>query len=289
MKKTSNFGGKPGKFHYAAASVLAMFGLTTQPAQAQVTLDVIGPHEYELPVGFKPFNVFVQYAAFNDSDKAYDDGGHKVDVGNTQTLVGLSKYVRFWTPESHPGIGVAYEIIVPEISVRSTDGSGGYVGGIGDPLTGPAVWFKPADGVTLGLQSFFQIPIGATDVSDRNWKNLSSLFWDWRATDSLGITGNLGVVWQGENAAGFTPGLTYHMNHRLGFRLGKLVEPFLGADAETTEAHDGAPKAWAVDGGIGVMLHTFANQSITLRYSSTFDARNHADNDSVNVKYAYVW
>ena len=31
-------------------------------AQAQTTFDVIGPHEYELPVGFEPFNVFVQYA-----------------------------------------------------------------------------------------------------------------------------------------------------------------------------------------------------------------------------------
>ena len=33
------------------------------PAVAQITLDVIGPHEYDLPVGFKPFNIFENVSA----------------------------------------------------------------------------------------------------------------------------------------------------------------------------------------------------------------------------------
>ena len=43
------------------SSALMLSGLSGL-AQAQTTFDVIGPHEYELPVGFEPFNVFVQYA-----------------------------------------------------------------------------------------------------------------------------------------------------------------------------------------------------------------------------------
>ena len=67
------------------------------------------------------------------------------------------------------------------------------------------------------------------------------------------------------------------------------MEPFLALDHERTGARDGVPSAWALDGGPGVMFHTFDNQSITVRYSASIDGRNHASNDSFNLKYAYVW
>ncbi|MCK9194837.1 MAG: transporter, partial [Nevskia sp.] len=98
-----------------------------------------------------------------------------------------------------------------------------------------------------------------------------------------------GFVWQSARSNGFTPGLTYHINQRLGLRVHKHFEPFIGVDSEYTRASDGAPRAWAVDGSIGMVFHTFANQSITLRYSATLDAESHSDNRSFNLKYAYVW
>ena len=59
-------------------------------AQAQVTLDVIGPHEYDLPVGFEPFNVFVQYATFQDGARVWDArGDDKRAAAKTRTIVGL--------------------------------------------------------------------------------------------------------------------------------------------------------------------------------------------------------
>jgi len=267
----------------AAAALLA-----SGSAFAGVTFDAIGPHEYELPVGFDPFNVFVQYATFQDNDKAYDADGDKIDGPNSDQLVGISKYVRFWTPGFNPKIGLAYEVLVPEIGVRDK-AAASYTGGVGDPLTGFAVWYKPSDNSTFGFQSFVQIPVGDKDVSDTNFKNISSFLWYWGLPHGLGWTGDLGWVWQGEKTDGTQPGLSWNTNNRFGWRLSEHVEPFLGLDYEYSDKKDVYPESWTLDGGVGVMFHTFKNQSVAVRYSTTLDAESRIENDSVNLKYVYVW
>lgn len=262
--------------------------LLSPTVHAQTTFDAIGPHEYELPTDFKPFNVFVQYATVQDNDKARDDDGDKVDGSGTQQIVGISKYVRFWTPSFNNKIGLAYEVLVPEIGVRDSANKN-YVGGVGDPLTGFAIWYNPTKGSTFGFQSFLQIPVGDSDVSDQNWKNISSFLW-YLPAGKFGWTGDAGTVYQSEKTeSGFKPGLSMNTNNRFGYRLTQWLEPFVGLDYETTKAHDGAPKSWAFDGGLGLMFHMFDNQSIALRYSTGLDGENHAQNDSFNVKYVYVW
>lgn len=263
-------------------------GVCVSPVHAATTFDVIGPHEYELPVGFKPFNVFVQYAYIQDDDKKYDLDGKRVSGPGTTTTVGLSKYVRFWTPEWNPKIGLAYEVIVPEIGVRNT-ATNTNTSGIGDPLTGFAIWYKPTEKSTLGFQSFLQIPVGDSAVSDTNWKNLSSFLWDVRLTDRWGWTADAGVVFQGSKTDGTKPGNAFHTNHRLGYRVSGLIEPFVGFDYETTAKTSTVAASRALDFGAGVVFHTFDNQSITLRYSRGISGENHVDNNSLNFKYAYVW
>ena len=239
------------------------------------------------PVDFDPFNVFVQYATVQDNDEVRDANGDKVDGPGTQQIVGLSKYVRFWSPSWNRKMGLAYEVIVPAIGVRDTDG-GNYAGGIGDPLTGFAVWYKPGENSTFGLQSFLQVPVGASSVSDTNWKNLTSLLWNWKR-GAFQVTGDAGFVWQDTRTDGIRPGLTLHTNNRFAYRVSQRFEPFVALDYENTEANDGLPESWALDGGVGVVLHTFSNQSIALRYSTTLDGESHAQNDSLNLKYVYIW
>ncbi|MHC9086302.1 transporter [Luteimonas sp. RIT-PG2_3] len=261
-------------------------------AHAQTTFDVIGPREYELPTDFEPFNVFVQYASVQNNAKAFNDNGDRVDGSGSKAITGLSKYVRFWSPESNRKIGVAWEVIVPAVGIRNSNAPGPddrHISGIGDPMTGFAIWYKPQGNVTLGFQSFVQIPVGTDRVSDTNWKNLSSFFWDWRLGDKFGYTGDAGFVWQSERDTGIQPGMSWHANHRFAYRATQRLEPFLALDHEHVRANDGLPSGWALDGGVGLMVHTFDNQSITMRYSTSIDGRNHSYNDSFNLKYAYVW
>jgi len=272
---------------FSAVLGTALLSLCASGPAAAITFDVIGPGEYDLPVDFKPFNVFVQYATVQDNEKVRDANGKKVDGDGSQLISGLSKYVRFWSPEWNRKIGLAYEIIVPEIGVRNEAG-GSYSGGLGDPLTGFAAWYRPTDSSTLGVQSFLVVPVGNDSVSDTNWKNLTSLLWNWKG-GKFQVTGNGGLVWQGERTNGIKPAVTWHTNNRFGYRIAKYFEPFFGLDYEYTGAKNGAPKSWAFDVGAGVVLHTFDNQSIALRYSTTVDGASHSQNDSLNVKYAYVW
>ncbi|TDN57177.1 transporter [Azoarcus indigens] len=272
-----------------AATLFALVAAgTALPVQAQTTFDVIGPHEYDLPVDFKPFNVFVQYAYLQRNKRAFDSDGDRVRGSDSEAIVGLSKYVRFWTPDFNRNIGLAWEVIVPEISIRN-DRDNSHASGLGDPMTGFAIWYKPRPDLTLGFQSFLQIPAGSSEVSDKNWKNLSSLFWDWRLTDKLGWTADAGFVFQGDRTDDIRPGHSFHTNHRLGYRATPLLEPFLALDYERSKSTSTVDGGHVLDGGIGLMFHTFDNQSITLRYSHSISGENHSVNDSFNIKYAYAW
>ena len=272
----------------SSAVTLALFVGFNGVAEAATTFDVIGPHEYDLPAGgFKPFNVFVQYAYVQNDNKVYNASGDKVKGSGNTTTVGLSKYVRFWTSETFPELGLAYEVIVPEIGIKK--GDGGHASGIGDPLTGFAMWYKPTSTSTLGFQSFLQVPVGGNEVSDTNWKNLSSLLWDVRVTDKLGWTADAGVVIQGAKDDGTHPGVTYHTNNRLGYRATQLLEPFVGVDYEYTSGTSTVKKSNALDLSLGVQFHTFDNQRIAVRYAGGVSGENHAANNSLNIEYVYVW
>gem|GEM_PF-3539060 len=52
---------------------------------ADIPLAIIGPHEYDLPVDFKPFNVVVQYGDGNAAGSVYDSGGQRRAHGGSHT------------------------------------------------------------------------------------------------------------------------------------------------------------------------------------------------------------
>lgn len=260
--------------------------------QAQTTFDVIGPHEYDLPADFEPFNVFVQYGSYQNNARVFDSQGDRADGSDNKVISGLSKYVRFWTPESNRNIGLAWEVIVPEVGIRNRNAvneDDRSISGIGDPLTGFAIWYKPSKNLTLGFQSFLQIPVGTDRVSDTNWKNLSSVFWDWKMSEKANWTGDAGLVWQSERDNGIKPGLSWHTNNRFSYRVSEHLEPFIAIDGDYSDANDGLPSGWVVDGGPGLMFHTFSNQSIAVRYSTSLAGKNHSVNNGVYLKYAYVF
>ncbi len=242
--------------------------LTNTAAQAQTTFDVIGPHEYDLPVNYSPFNVFVQYTYIQDDAKTWDSAGDRVAGSGGQRVVGLSKYVHFWTPDFNHNIGMAYEVIQPEISIRNPGSGSHQISGFGDTITGFATWFKPTPNSTFGFQSFVQIPWGDADVSDTNWKNLSSFLWDVRLPADFGWTADAGFVWQSTKDDGTRPGTTFHTNQRFGWKANQWFEPYLALDYEHTEANGPLPTSWVVDGGIGLMVNYYKAESISLRYST---------------------
>jgi hypothetical protein len=285
----------------AAAFALAAVA-APQFAAAQVTFDVIGPHEYDLPVNYQPWNVFVQYVTVQQNDDAFDTSGDKISLHpESRAITGLSKWVHFFTVDSLPGVGMGFEVIQPEVNVHidaTSSTSAHSNSGFGDTLIGYAIWYKPTEGSTLGLQTFIQMPIGNNEVSDTNWKNLTSVLWyvPFGTDGRWGWTGDAGFVFQSPRDDGVHPGVTFHTNNRIGFKVNQLIEPFVAIDYEHTSSGSlrdageaDTPESHVLDLGAGVMFNLYKNQSLALRYSRSTDGENHSFNNSVNIKYVYVF
>jgi hypothetical protein len=279
----------------SAAAVIPLCA-TTNAIASDITFGVIGPQEYNLPVNFQPFNVFVQYGEFNNTNQAWSPSGGLYRTPNSSLFEGLSKYVRFWTFDSIPNVGFAYEVIVPEVMIT---GPGAAIKGIGDPLTGPAVWFKPSKDTTFGFQTFVQVPIGESQVSNHYWANYSTIFFDWQSP-VLAFSGDAGAVFRSIQSAPLTPrideGTTIFTNLRLSWKATKLWEPFVAFDWQTT-----SPANYSYGGGVaslanqetalgaGVMAHFSDAASLTLRYSRGVQGYNTGLTNAGYLKFAYVW
>lgn len=276
-----------------AALMLVLFGGEVSKVRASdIGLAVIGPHEYALPVNYDSFNVFVQYAFWNDNSK----GDGTVADADSNTFVGLSKYVRFFTLDALPNVGLAYEVIQPSVHVNDADGDTS-VTGLGDTITGPAAWFKPSENSTIGIQSFLQVPIGDDELSNHAWGNLTSIFWDWQI-DKVDICGNAGfIAFTNSRNAGVEKdiGTTYHANLRLGYRASQMLEPFFAVDWETQDSGKNKTTGAKIDSnnetalGLGLMVHFSPTISMTARYTKAVDAKNVTETDGVYFKFAYVW
>ncbi|WP_317973431.1 transporter [Novosphingobium pituita] len=274
----------------------AWLGLAGQANAEDITFAVIGPHEYDLPVDFKPFNALVQYGEYNSGSRAYDDRGKRQQGPDTDLMVGLTKYVHFWTFDKLPGVGFAYEYIQPEVRLT---GPGLKASGFGDPLTGFAVWMKPSRNSTLGVQSFVSVPIGAHEVTNDFWASYTSAFFD--IEHPLGsIGGNVGAIFRGNRHNGRDPdidkGNSYHANIRASLKTKTPLEPFLSFDWQKNDAsryRDGAGLA-SLPGhdvalGAGTVLTLSKKVAITARYSRSIDGRNVTATNAAYLKFALIF
>jgi len=273
-------------------SVLAVFALSTRANASGITFDVIAPHEYDLPVNFPSFNAIVQYTYYNNDGSAYN-----IPASKTDTVVGMTKYVRFFSLSCVPNVGFAYEVIVPEVS---TQGNGISSSGIGDPITGPAIWFKPTANSTFGFQTFVQVPIGQDEVSNNNWGNLSSIFFDMNF-GKFNIDGDIGGVFRSKREVSGTPdvnvGPLFHTNVRFSYKVHPMFEPYFTFDFQYKSSDDYADTGKTVQyseghetalGG-GVVVYFTDKISAALAYSHAVEGENVTETNAVHLKFAYLW
>ncbi len=274
---------------------LVMYSSTV--VAAGIPLNVIGPHEYALPVNYESFNAVAQYSYIQTDNKAFDNTGKRVTGPDTFTAVGFTKYVRFFTFKALPDVGFAWEFLQPEISVQK---AGVSASGLGDPLTGLAAWIKPSKNSTLGLQSFLSIPVGSDAVSDKTWGSLTTIFGDLQLGD-VNIDGQTGFIHKSirhqTGANDVDPGDTFHANLRLGYRAHQYLEPFIAADFQTTgnttdqvtgkSVPNSASKELSCGGGL--MVHFSDPLSLSMRYDYGLDGKNTSVTNAFHFKIVYIW
>lgn len=270
-----------------------------------IIFDVIGPRDLACPaVKDVPFDIFIQYGFWNNDRKMYNRNGHKVDGPGTDTFVGITKYVHFWSLESTPGVGWASVVVIPEVRIEGPSVS---FSGIGDPLASLFAWFNPTPNSTLALQYLIQVPIGDDEVTYDYWAHILNL---WYAVQmgkvSFDVEGG-GVFRTDRHKSGehdLDPSDTFFTNIRLGYRATQLVEPFVAIDYERTGKATDRVTGGEVTGldalmlksdshetalGAGLMFHLKDTINFTMRYSRSIDGRNTIVTDALHVKFIYVW
>lgn len=277
--------------------IFTFFVHLSNVAASGIPLSVIGPHEYALPVNYESFNAVAQYAFVQTDNMAFDSTGTRISGPGTFTAVGFTKYVRFFTFKSIPDVGFAWEILQPEISVQ---GPGVSKSGLGDPLTGLAVWMKPSKNSTVGVQSFLSIPVGTEAVSDKTWGSLTTIVGDVQLGD-FDIDGQTGFIFKSirhqTGSDDVDPGSTFHANLRMGYRAHEYLEPFVAADYQTTgtstdnmtgkDIPNSASNELTCGGGL--MIHFTGPMSLTMRYDYGIDGKNTPVTNAFHFKFAYVW
>ena len=278
-------------------SLSAMAAASSAQA-ADIPLAIIGPHEYDLPVDFKPFNVLVQYGDGNAAGLRYNSLGQRKPEGGSHTWAGMTKYVHFRSFDAIPHVGFAFEVIQTE---SYTLANGTNFGGLGGTISGPAAWFKPNKNSTFGIQTFLQTPSGTRDaLATHYWTNLSSLIFDYE-WKHFSFDGDLGAIINmtkhvdGQHS--YKPGTTFHSNLRFSWKAHRVVEPFLAFDWQNTAAtRDRTVENWIdnsssreVAMGLGAMFTLTKNISLTTRYSHSVEGRNTPETNAYYMKFVYLW
>ncbi|MDF7673726.1 transporter [Acetobacteraceae bacterium ESL0709] len=288
------------RFSATVAACTFVWGHTIKSSQASdITFAVIGPHEYDLPVDFKtPFNVLVQYGDGNAAGEHYNSKGNRHGGNGAHTWAGMSKYVHFWTFDSIPHVGFAYEVIQGE---SYTLANGKNYGGLGGTITGPAVWFKPNKKSTFGIQVFMQTPTGTRqNIAPNYWSALTSFMFDYE-WDHFSFDGDLGAVSastkhiKGEHS--YHPGTVFHSNLRFSWKASKEWEPFLALDWQNGAGlYDNTLNHYIRDTntrevalGVGLMWNISPQFNLTARYSHSVEGRNIPETDAYYLKFVYLW
>ena len=265
---------------------------------ADVTLGIIGPHEYDLPVDFKPFNVLVQYGDGNAAGSTYNSLGQHQARGGSHTWSGMTKYVHFRSFEAIPHVGFAFELIQSE-SYSLANGTD--YGGLGPTIVGPAAWFKPNANSTFGIQTFMQTPEGTRDATSPNyWSNISSFIFDyeWKHFSFDGDAGTVvGSTKHVKGAHSYAPGVVFYTNLRFSWKATQKLEPFVAFDWQNVKGtYDNTAKRYLDDSnsrettlGLGLMYNISKHFSITGRYSHSLEARNTPETNAYYVKFVYLW
>ncbi|MCQ9155985.1 transporter [Acidomonas methanolica] len=274
------------------------FGYSPSAQAENITFAVIGPHEYDLPVDFKPFNALVQYGDGNAAGSTYDGQGRRQPTGGSHTWTGLTKYVYFRSFKAIPHVGFAFELIPTESFVLA---NGKNYGGMGPTIAGIATWFKPNRKSTFGIQVFFETPLGTRQALSTNyWTNISTFFFDYE-WKHFSFDGDLGAApsstlhVKGQHS--YHPGTAFFTNLRFSWKASKLVEPFFAMDWQNVMGtYDNTMSQWLpntssreVALGVGMMFNIAPNYSITARYSHSAEGRYTPETNAYYIKLLYLW
>ena len=195
-----------------------------------IPYSVIGSNEFNLPVKYEPFNVWLSYNVYRDEGKTWAG----TDSTSRDSLMTINKFAHFFKVDALPDVGFLWEAVagLGHFSSKSHDSSSGFL----DPSTGVLAWIKPTPDLTTGLEYFIYLPFGNSDLSGHSLDHSVALVGNYNH-GNLMLDADVGVKIRGDYRHGgkhYEQGETLFANLVATYKVFKLLQPMGKLDFQTT-------------------------------------------------------
>jgi hypothetical protein len=152
----------------SAMASIFMAGITSKADAGIIPYSVIGPHEYQLPVGKEipkdGINLLLSYNTFRDEGKAWDG-----ESGARSLFANVNKFVHIFNIDGLDNCGFLWEGVLGfgSLQMKNNTSETGMI----DGQTGLVAWWKPTKNWVNVLEYWLYLPIGSDNLSGHSWNH----------------------------------------------------------------------------------------------------------------------
>jgi hypothetical protein len=278
-----------------AVAALVTVGLTGIASKAEagiIPYSVIGPHEYQLPVGKEipedGLNLLLSYNTWRDESDAYDG-----ESGTRSLFANVNKFVHIFNIDGLDNAGFLWEGVLGFGNVQTKDNQN-FTGMI-DGQTGLVAWHKPTKNWVNVLEYWLYVPIGDNELSGHSW-NHSIAYMTNYTLGGFTFDGDFGYKLMGDfknNGVEAEQGNVFFANAVFAYKFMKQLEPFFKLDFQSTESGKNKLTGQKISGqhelawGLGNQFTITDRLNVAVWYEGPLDGRN---TTKTNAGYArFIW
>lgn len=257
-----------------------------------IPYSVIGPHEYQLPVGDAipkdGINLLLSYNTFRDEGKAWDG-----ESSARNLFVNVNKFAHIFKLDGLDKFGFLWEGVLGfgSLQLKNNMSETGMI----DGQTGLVGWYNPIPNMSLVLEYWLYLPIGSDNLSGHSWDHSIAFMYNYHQ-GGFTVDGDFGYKLKGNKKDGgvdLEQGNVFFANLVLAYKLMNQIEPFFKVDYQTTESGRNTTTGINTPGESEVALG-FGNQfkisdrlNLALWYELGVTGRN---TTKTNAGYArFIW
>jgi hypothetical protein len=276
----------------AAMASVFLAGITSKADAGIIPYSVIGPHEYQLPVGKEipkdGLNLLLSYNTYRDEGRAWDGQSDARSL-----FVNIEKFVHIFNIEGLDNCGFLWEGLLGfgSLQMKTNSSETGMI----DGQTGLVAWWKPTKNWVNVLEYWLYLPIGSNNLSGHSW-NHSVAYMTNYVLGNFTFDGDFGYKLMGDYKNGSVDneqGNVFFANTVFTYKVMNQIEPFFKVDYQTTESGKntttglGLPGQSEVALGIGNQFKISDRANLAVWYEAGVTGRN---TTKTNAGYCrFIW
>ncbi len=276
----------------AALASVFVAGVSSKADAGIIPYSVIGPHEYQLPVGDEipkdGINLLLSYNTYRDESDAYDG-----ESGMRSLFANVNKFVHIFNIDGLNNCGFLWEGVLGFGNALTKDNQD-FTGMI-DGQTGLVAWHKPTKNWTNVLEYWLYLPIGSNELSGHSWDHSFAYMTNYHL-GNFTFDGDFGYKLKGDYKNGGVEaeqGNVFFANAVFAYKVMKQLEPFVKLDFQSTESGKNkttgmkVPSQHELAWGIGNQFTISDRLNLAVWYEGPIDGRN---TTKTNAGYArFIW